>query len=132
MKEYKKDYINYRIERAWETFEVAVALYNKQNWFDAINRFYYACFYIVDAALNSIDITSKTHSGKHRLFNQQFVKSGKVPERFGALFTKLQQWRIQSDYGEFFQMDEQKITEMIPMIREFIKELEKFIRERES
>ncbi len=47
----KEAYIRYRIERAFDTYEVAILLYNNLKWNSAINRLYYSCFYAVSALL---------------------------------------------------------------------------------
>ena len=45
----RRDYVNYRLEKSEETFEVAELLFKNLKWNAVINRLYYACFYAVTA-----------------------------------------------------------------------------------
>jgi uncharacterized protein (UPF0332 family) len=47
----KQDYINYRIQKAKETFSEVEILINNEFWNTSVNRMYYACFYVVSALL---------------------------------------------------------------------------------
>jgi hypothetical protein len=41
------EYLNYRIQRSFETFNDAKLLAENERWNSCINRLYYACFYAV-------------------------------------------------------------------------------------
>ena len=45
------EYIAYRINKAEEVYTAAVILYDAGQWNSAINRLYYACFYVASALL---------------------------------------------------------------------------------
>lgn len=47
----RDDYIKYRLNRAGESLEEAVLLAENNKWNAVINRWYYACFYAVNALL---------------------------------------------------------------------------------
>ncbi len=55
------DYINYRIDRAWDTFEDAKLLAKNKRWNACINRLYYSCFYAVSSLLLTKSINTSTH-----------------------------------------------------------------------
>ena len=42
--ENRNDYINYRFQRAKESFEEALILAENKHWNTVVNRLYYACF----------------------------------------------------------------------------------------
>ena len=44
MKNSEDEYIKYRFERAWKTFEDAKSLADLKSWNSSMNRLYYACF----------------------------------------------------------------------------------------
>lgn len=52
----RDDYIQYRFQRAEESFEEALILAEKERWNTVINRLYYSCFYAVTALLLKHDI----------------------------------------------------------------------------
>jgi hypothetical protein len=43
------EYVNYRLESAFKTFDAAKVLAENNFWNSAINRLYYAVFYAVNA-----------------------------------------------------------------------------------
>jgi hypothetical protein len=43
-----QEYLNYRIEQAFETLNAAKVLINNRFWNSSVNRLYYACFYYND------------------------------------------------------------------------------------
>ncbi len=117
----RQDYINYRIARSFETFEDAKILSRERRWNSCINRLYYSAFYAVNALLYSIDIKAKTHNGVRRMFDKEFIKTGKIDIEFGKLYSNLFGSRNEGDYNDFIVFDESIV---IPLINE----TEKFIR----
>ena len=62
-----EEFIKYRINKAEEVFNAAIVLYNAEQWNSAVNRLYYACFYIASALLLKRGIGAKSHNGfEHR------------------------------------------------------------------
>ncbi len=59
----QKQLIDYRINRAKETFLDAQILAKEKRWNSAMNRLYYAAYYVVSALLLSKNIKPVTHSG---------------------------------------------------------------------
>jgi len=70
----KKDLVNFRINKAKETFQDAQLLLDADRWDSAANRLYYASFYMISAYLAKKEITVTTHSGLKTKFNQELVK----------------------------------------------------------
>ncbi len=78
MKEFNNiDYINYRIQKAEETFGAAKQLISNGFWNSSINRLYYACFYAVTALLIKDNISAKSHNGVKTQFFQNYIKNKK-------------------------------------------------------
>ena len=61
MNENKDDLIKYRISRAFETLLEAELLCKEKFWNAAVNRAYYACYYIVSGLLLKNEINPKSH-----------------------------------------------------------------------
>ncbi len=97
----QEEYIAYRIERAWRTFNDAKALAGNQSWNSAINRLYYACFYAVLALFAKHEINSHTHSGVKTQLALHFIKTGKLDKILGVLYSDLFDFRQKGDYGDF-------------------------------
>lgn len=129
MRHSQDDYIKYRIERAWKTFEDAKTLTTIKSWNSSMNRLYYACFYAVLALFAKHKINSHTHSGTKTQFSIHFVKTGKLDKELGMLYGDLFDLRQKGDYGDLFDFEEQHITTLIPKVEEFLIKIETLIKE---
>lgn len=125
----REDYIAYRIESSWRTFNDAKSLAEIQSWNSSINRLYYACFYAVLALFSKLEINSNTHSGVKTQFSLHFIKTGKLNKSMAILFSDLFDYRQKGDYGDFYDFEEKTVRELIPKVEQFIKEIEKIILE---
>jgi uncharacterized protein (UPF0332 family) len=83
MNENRKDLIQYRLERALDTFEDAQILSEKRKWNSTINRLYYSAFYAVTALLLTCELTPSTHSGVKSNFTEHFIKTGRIEKHYG-------------------------------------------------
>lgn len=101
---HKEELISYRRKRAQETLHDARILFNENRLYSAVNRIYYALFYEISALLVSVDRTSARHSGVRAIFNEHFVKVGKVSVETGKFYTAMFDFRQKSDYGDFVQL----------------------------
>lgn len=123
----RNDYINYRFQRAKESFEEALILAQNKRWNAVINRLYYSCFYAVIALLLKNNIETQTHDGARTQFGLHFIKTGMVDPKFGKLFSKLFDFRQKGDYGDLYDYDETLVDPLISQVKEFLEELEKSI-----
>lgn len=123
----QNDYINYRLQRAKDTFEEALILAKEERWNAVINRLYYSCFYAVIALLIKHNIETQSHDGARTQFGLKFVKTGIISKEFGRLFSKLFDYRQKGDYGDMFDYDEELTKPLIDKAKSFINEIEKHI-----
>jgi len=117
----QEEYINYRIEKAKETFEVAKLLIDNEKWNSAINRLYYAAFYAVSGLLAKSEINTKTHNGVKTQFFLEFIKTDKIERKYGRVYSDLSDWRQKGDYGDFFDFTEEEVNSIIEPTRELIE-----------
>lgn len=117
---YRSDLIRYRIERSLETFDEAEIMKREKHWNTCANRLYYACFYAVLALLEKYGFSSSKHTGVKSMFNQHFVKTGKVSVEHGKLYHKLFDARQEGDYIDFVYFDAESIEPLFPKVKEFI------------
>jgi uncharacterized protein len=121
--ESKQDYVNYRFQRAQESFEEATLLINNNRWNATINRLYYSCFYAAIALLLKYDVQAKTHDGVRIQFGLQFIKTGLMDKRFGKLYSQLFDFRQKGDYGDMFNFDIETVEPLMNLVAEFIQEI---------
>jgi uncharacterized protein (UPF0332 family) len=121
-------YIQYRFQRAGETFEEAILMAQNKHWNAAMNRLYYACFYAVIAVLISDNIESKSHNGVRYHFFLHLIKSERIDRKWGKLYTELYLKREKGDYGDFFDFGEEDVLPALDSVREFLSIMEQLIR----
>lgn len=120
MIENRADYIDYRFQRAEESYEDALILAAKERWNAVVNRLYYASFYAVIALLLKHNVETKSHNGVRQQFGLLFVKQGLVDRKFGKLYSKLFDFRQKGDYGDRFDHEETVVRPLISEVRDFI------------
>ena len=113
-------YIEYRINRAKETFQDAEYLAENKRWNSCINRLYYACFYACIAALLKKGVESKTHNGVKSQFSKTFIKTKIFPFELGKHYSILFDFRQKGDYGDLFDFTETKVKPLIEPTKKFI------------
>ena len=119
--------IRYRREKSREALEDAYILFKAGRLFSTLNRIYYALFYEVMALLLTKDLSSAKHTGIRALFNEHFVKTGKVSVELGKFFTRMYDFRQKGDYADFVQFEEEKMKEWLASAEHFINELDRVI-----
>ena len=81
--ENRDDYINYRFQRAIESFDEALILAENKRWNAVVNRLYYSSFYAVIALLLKNNIETNTHDGARTQFGFCFIKTVKIEKKYG-------------------------------------------------
>lgn len=119
----QEDLIRHRIQRASETLEEGRLMVENGHLYGASNRIYYACFYATVALLLTKDLPSSKHSGVVALFNRHFVKEGIVPVAMGKFYSRMFDNRLESDYGDIVELNEDDIKANLETAEEFIKQV---------
>lgn len=112
--------IKYRIERSKATLVEADIMIASKCYNAAINRFYYACYYVVVALLLKHRISAHTHDGVKQQFGLHFGVKGLIDKKYTRFFARLFNDRITGDYDDFIQYDEETITLLRPQVEEFL------------
>lgn len=84
--EERKEYIKYRIEKAYQTYEAAKVLADNGFWNSAVNRLYYSLFFAANALLVLNGIEVKRHATLKSQFSQNFVKTGKFDKNMAVCY----------------------------------------------
>lgn len=113
--------IAYRLQRARETLEDARILAEAGRWNPCVNRLYYACFYAVSALLIQEGLSSSRHAGVRSLFNQRFVRTGKVSKDVARIFNDLLERRQEGDYVDFVRFEESQVRTWMPQAKAFVE-----------
>jgi hypothetical protein len=116
----KEDYIKYRLEKAAEVYSDAALLATNERYNSAVNRLYYACFYVVNALLVSKGVKAQTHNGVKTQFFKLFIKTGKLEHKIGKLYAELFDWRQEADYADFIDFDAETVSVLLDKVENFI------------
>lgn len=123
-KSLKQDYIDYRINSAKETLKAAKLLADHAHWNSVMNRLYYVCFYAISALLYKHYINATSHSGLKHQFTQHFVKTGLIDKKLGKAFVRIFDLRQKGDYGDFYNLDEEKTMPYFEPVEELLIQIE--------
>lgn len=115
------------LERAHETYEEIEVMRQAGKWNGAANRIYYSVFHAVNALFINDGFQTVRHKGSHALFNQHYVKTGKLPNDYGRFYNSLQTLREKSDYNCFYEADSQDVIDGMEKARKFIEAIEELI-----
>lgn len=115
----KKDIVLFRIGKSDEAFDLAKVAIDKNYFNSAVSELYYTCFYLISALLVQNDFSASTHSGVKTLFGLKFVNEGIIEKKWARLFTTLFDRRHESDYEDFFMIDESEARQLYTEVSEF-------------
>ena len=118
---------NLHLEKAHSCLKDAAIASNAGSLSMAANRYYYACFHAVHALFVMHDIYSKTHEGMNTLFGLNIVKTGLFEARFGTFLNKMENLRERADYNVVYQVTDEELQTMHPLVMELISSIEKHL-----
>lgn len=119
----KKALVDYRIEKAYASFEEAKKVAEISLWNLAANRLYYALYHAASALLLSDGYTSHTHKGLMSQISLNYVKDGKILPEEGKLIRQMFNKRREGDYEDFEETTEEEIQEAMPKVKELVDKL---------
>jgi uncharacterized protein len=126
--EHKEAFIRYRLQRAKGSLGDAILLCDNKRWNAAVNRLYYACFYMATALLLENGVQVKSHDGVRIQFGLMFVKTGVIDKKFGKLYSRLFNSRQKGDYGDMYNFEAEMVLSLMSSVDEFVNEVGKHLR----
>ena len=122
-----KDLALHRLKSAKERLQVAEELLERQHYLDAASKAYYAIFQAARAALATLKLDSRKHSGVISMFNIHFVKSGILAKEFRKIIISAQDLRLASDYDDFYIISKDDAFTTIEDATRFIQGIEQYL-----
>lgn len=86
----------------------------------AVNRCYYAYFWLAKTLLFKKDIFVKTHNGVKSKFSELYIKTDIIPEIYGKRLAQLMDYRQEADYNLESSFSEEEVKEMITWTEDFL------------
>ena len=99
-KEDIKAVVAYRKVKSYATLWEAEDMIATEHWNLAVQRMYYACFYMASALLLSTGLKAQTHNGVVGQLGLNYVSKGLLTKDEGRLYSRLLQHRITGDYND--------------------------------
>ncbi|MCS7309556.1 MAG: HEPN domain-containing protein [Armatimonadetes bacterium] len=124
----EEEVVSLLMARAQETLAEAELLIASGFRFGAINRLYYACFYAVTALLHTEGLSAHKHSGVISLFDQHWIKPGRLPVAMGRFYRRLFELRHQGDYASMVPVDETQLSDLVEEAHRFIAHIRDLVR----
>lgn len=116
--------ISLQVEKTHKFLDEANEMAKQERWDLAANRYYYACFHIVQAAFISRGISTRTHDGCLTELGKNFILTGELDKKYGRFFSRMIQLRIKADYNSIAEVTEEEVLEMAPLSADFITTIE--------
>lgn len=112
--------VRHWLEKANESLAAAEDEVRANRLSFAVNRIYYACFYVVSAFLLQQGLKFKKHSGVRATFHKYLVKPGRVSMEHGKLYEELFEARQRGDYIELVRFEKAQVEEWLTRAKEFV------------
>ena len=127
--EERKLLVDMQIERARRFVKQADEMMEMGYSDMAVNRFYYACFHVVQALFIQGEIVAHTHSGMLTQFSLHFVKTEMVSLEDGSFLARLFQLRQKADYNCAYDITKEEALSLKEPTHAFVEKIEKLIME---
>lgn len=107
-----KDYVRYKIVKSNHSLRAASLLMENKFYNEAINRLYFACFYLIKAFLFGHKIEADTHQEITNMMRKHLVEKNLITENDVIFYSNIFEIRQSVDYGYFIDFDK-KIAEVL-------------------
>lgn len=121
--------VSMQVERAHRFMEQADEMMALGYSDMAVNRYYYACFHIVQALFIQKEIVAHTHSGMLTQFSNHFVRTELVQLEDGSFLARLFQLRQKADYNCAYDISKEEALSLKEPTHKFIDKVETLIKE---
>jgi len=121
--ELRHELINYRMTKALETKVDAKLALDNDRYRTALNRIYYAIFYIVSALSVKHDFSTSKHRQLMGWVNVNFVKTGKISIELWKTYKNSYDRRQECDYDDFVEYDREEIETLFDKMSDFLNSM---------
>ena len=125
--EERKTIVALELEKSAHTLEQVDYLIQGQLWETLANRLYYGAYHAVCALLIHNGIQVGTHKGAVVMFNKEFIRTGKILEEQGRIYSQLQSLRERGDYNCYINTNEEEIMPYVPATRQLVDKIRELI-----
>ncbi|MBI5561861.1 MAG: HEPN domain-containing protein [Deltaproteobacteria bacterium] len=95
---------SHRMDKARARLDSAEKDFLADRHGDSITHSYYAAFTATRALLALLELDSRKHSGVIALFNEHYIKTGKLPREMFVVLREAKNRRESSDYADYVEI----------------------------
>jgi uncharacterized protein (UPF0332 family) len=117
----------YRLEKARALLKDAETLLAASSAGSSTNRSYYALLTAARGLLALRGHDAETHEGVKVLLSRDFIKPGVLGREYAETFRVLQARRMDSDYGDYAEIQESEARDSLERARSFIAAIENVV-----
>ncbi|MCL5992487.1 MAG: HEPN domain-containing protein [Bacteroidetes bacterium] len=122
--------VKIRIIKAKETIEDARLALESNRFRNALNRIYYAIFYMISALSVKNGYSTSKHKQLMGWFIKNFVSTGKIDTVFSNIYKRAFDRRQESDYDDVLEFDKVQVELHFKDMLSFVTEIEKLIEQK--
>lgn len=116
------------IENAEESLSVAQLNLDNDFYAAAINRAYYAIFYVTNALLATKKLARSKHSGVLSAFRQHFIKTKLLSSELSEIYGQVMDDRHEGDYEIIAATSKEDAEIDVRQARYFVEEVKEWLR----
>lgn len=120
--------VQYRIQKANDTWEETKDIVKGELWYAAANRMYYSCYYLTSALLISYGIEANTHAGVIRMLGKHFVATGLLSDDMGSFYSRLFELRQSGDYDDWKVITAKDVLPLYSQVDDYFQSLKGLIK----
>jgi len=127
MKQHKDILIKNLIDKSNAALDDAKLALDHDRLDNALNRIYYAIFYIVSALAYTKNFVTSKHNQLLGWFIKNFIKENIFDIEYGKIYKKAYENRMKSDYEFTYKPDKEKVIDLLNKSRKFITMVHNYI-----
>lgn len=108
----RKELEIYKLEKSAHSISEADLLANAGFYNTAVNRLYYAAYYVASALMLHDSIEATTHKGIKTMLALKYLQTGKLDLQYGRFYQRLFDSRQAGDYEDFVYHDKEVFEEL--------------------
>lgn len=121
--------VDLEMEKAQVAYNEAIWLGEKSSWSGAAGRLYYALFHAVSALLIHDHHPVNSHKGSHILFGNYYIKTGMIPQEYGALYSQMEAMREEGEYNCTYKVTQEELQQKLVPAKEMIDTIASMVKE---
>lgn len=123
----RQSLIDYRLQQATDTIELAHFLAISEKYVIAVNRIYYGMYYALTALALKNGFETSKHGQLIGWFNKEYIATKRLDPQFGKILRNAFHNRAKGDYDAFIDFSRTEVDLMLIEMSNFIYEIKKLL-----